>query len=208
MSEPEIARRCLSCGASVRGHASFCPQCGSRLAGATTEGENHPAAAMTGAMDEPRPPARGSSSMLVEEAARVAATLNDKLPTLSEETAASGNHKPAPERELEPPETREEAATPGAHTRQSFAGEDSVAEPATETTTASPAETRGRIGRRAATVGASVGENLRPRVEKLREASTVVLDEAADDPGTRFVIIAVVLFLLFLFILLFSYILG
>jgi hypothetical protein len=61
---------------------------------------------------------------------------------------------------------------------------------------------------RAASVGASVGENLRPRVEKLREASTVVFDEASDDPGLRFVIIAALLFLLFLFIFLFSYILG
>lgn len=28
MSEPEIARRCVSCGVSVRQHAMFCPQCG------------------------------------------------------------------------------------------------------------------------------------------------------------------------------------
>ena len=28
MSEPEIARRCTSCGASVRQRAMFCPQCG------------------------------------------------------------------------------------------------------------------------------------------------------------------------------------
>ena len=28
MSEPEIARRCASCGVSVRHHAMFCPQCG------------------------------------------------------------------------------------------------------------------------------------------------------------------------------------
>ncbi len=31
MSEPEIARRCLSCGASVRVRALFCPQCGNVL---------------------------------------------------------------------------------------------------------------------------------------------------------------------------------
>jgi len=31
MTEPEIARRCLSCGASVRHRASFCPQCGQVL---------------------------------------------------------------------------------------------------------------------------------------------------------------------------------
>lgn len=31
MSEPEIARRCLSCGVSVRLHAMFCPQCGNPI---------------------------------------------------------------------------------------------------------------------------------------------------------------------------------
>jgi uncharacterized membrane protein YvbJ len=32
MSEPEIARRCSACGASVREHAAFCPQCGNPIA--------------------------------------------------------------------------------------------------------------------------------------------------------------------------------
>src|SRR5712691_10915214 len=31
MSEPEIARRCQSCGASVRARALFCAQCGHGL---------------------------------------------------------------------------------------------------------------------------------------------------------------------------------
>jgi zinc-ribbon domain len=31
MSEPEIARRCTTCGASVRQRAMFCPQCGSPI---------------------------------------------------------------------------------------------------------------------------------------------------------------------------------
>lgn len=35
MSEPEIARRCSACGASVRQHAAFCPQCGNPI-GETT----------------------------------------------------------------------------------------------------------------------------------------------------------------------------
>jgi len=32
MSEPEIARRCTACGASIRDRALFCPQCGHTLA--------------------------------------------------------------------------------------------------------------------------------------------------------------------------------
>jgi hypothetical protein len=166
--------------------------------------ENHSTAATaTQTTDEPRPPVQ---SALVEEAARVAATLNDKLPTLSPETPASDNHKVTPAREREP-QAREEEASSAAHASPPFEREESVAGSSAAVTPAQ-AETRGRIVRRAATVGASVGENLRPRVEKLREASTVVFDEATDDPGLRFVIVAALLFILFLFIFLFSYILG
>ncbi len=31
MSEPEIARRCLACGASTLEHTSVCPECGQEL---------------------------------------------------------------------------------------------------------------------------------------------------------------------------------
>ena len=31
MSEPEIARRCVSCGLAVRPRAMFCPQCGNPI---------------------------------------------------------------------------------------------------------------------------------------------------------------------------------
>ncbi len=31
MSEPEIARRCPTCGASIRVRAAFCPQCGQAI---------------------------------------------------------------------------------------------------------------------------------------------------------------------------------
>ena len=50
----------------------------------------------------------------------------------------------------------------------------------------------------------AVEENLLPRVEKLRQASNVVLDEAAYDPSLRFILIALALFLIFLLILLAS----
>jgi hypothetical protein len=52
MSEPEIARRCATCGASVRQHAMFCPQCGDPIP--------QPAATTTPAIPEtvldPTPP--------------------------------------------------------------------------------------------------------------------------------------------------------
>ena len=41
-------------------------------------------------------------------------------------------------------------------------------------------------------------------VEKLRQISTIVIDEAAYDPSLRFVLVAAVLFILFLVILIVS----
>jgi hypothetical protein len=46
---------------------------------------------------------------------------------------------------------------------------------------------------------------LRPRAQKLRERSVVVLDEAADDPGLRFVLVAAALFVVALLLFVFSF---
>jgi hypothetical protein len=48
---------------------------------------------------------------------------------------------------------------------------------------------------------AVVEENLRPRVEKWRDASVGMLDDASEDSGLRFVIIALAMFFLFLLFL-------
>lgn len=53
-----------------------------------------------------------------------------------------------------------------------------------------------------------VVEKLRPRMERVRQSSSVVLDEAADDPSLRFVLIAAALFLLFIVLLLLSHLFG
>lgn len=50
----------------------------------------------------------------------------------------------------------------------------------------------------------AISGNLRPRVEKLREVSNVVLDEAADDPSLRFVLIAAALIIVSVVIFLVS----
>ncbi|HKP73627.1 MAG TPA: hypothetical protein VJT82_11855 [Pyrinomonadaceae bacterium] len=159
-------------------------------------GEN---AAVTAA-SQAENPIRTPQSSLVEEAARVAATLNDKLPPSALESSAnnSGNHRGATGA------THEPRAHDAPTTQTATDGDATVSAAATP----AQAESRGRMRQRAASVGASVGENLRPRVEKLREASIVVFDEASDDPGLRFVLVAVALFVVFLLFLLFSYILG
>jgi hypothetical protein len=63
--------------------------------------------------------------------------------------------------------------------------------------------TRGAMGakiQRATTLARDVEGDVIHRVQKVREISNVVLDEAGDDPSLRFVLVAAVLFLLFLVI--------
>ena len=67
--EPEIAQRCLNCGAAVRGHARFCPQCGLSMSEAPTL--NQPPVAVE---------SQSGANRLVDEAERVARQLNDSLP--------------------------------------------------------------------------------------------------------------------------------
>ena len=110
MSEPEIARRCTACGASVRQRAMFCPQCG------------HP---------------------------------------------VSQAQDPATTTPLIPETVMETAPAPKVH-----------------------------------------DEGVRGRVDKLRKVSSVVIDQAAYDPSLRFLLVAAVLFLLFLVLLILSKVIG
>lgn len=52
------------------------------------------------------------------------------------------------------------------------------------------------------------GERSRQQAEKLRGRSAALIEEASDDPGLRFVLISVLLFLVFLVFLVFSQIIG
>ena len=63
--------------------------------------------------------------------------------------------------------------------------------------------TVGAVGaklQRATTLARDVEGDMINRVQKVRQISHVVLDEAGDDPGLRFVLVAVVVFVLFLVI--------
>ena len=53
-----------------------------------------------------------------------------------------------------------------------------------------------------------VAENVRERVEKIKHVSTVMIDQAAYDPSLRFILVAAVLFVLFLVLLILSKVIG
>ena len=129
MSEPEIARRCTTCGASVRQHAMFCPQCG-----------------------DPIPQASTTTTHAVAD------TIIDTAPTEALRTDLAATQ---PLSAVAPP------APPRVH-------EDGV------------------LG----------------RLEKIREVSSVVIDQAAYDPSLRFLLVAAALFLMFLLRLILSKVIG
>lgn len=49
---------------------------------------------------------------------------------------------------------------------------------------------------------------VRERVEKIRHVSSAVIDQAAYDPSLRFILVAAVIFLLFLLLLILSKVIG
>jgi endogenous inhibitor of DNA gyrase (YacG/DUF329 family) len=55
---------------------------------------------------------------------------------------------------------------------------------------------------------AGVAENVRERVEKIKHVSSVMIDQAAYDPSLRFLLVAAVLFILFLLLLILSKVIG
>jgi hypothetical protein len=176
--EPEIARRCLDCGASVRGNAFFCPQCGRALKaveGAAGVGS----AAEASEMHARRKTEAGlnASTVDVPESAP-AATPSDLAATQASFTldALEENHQRA---EVAPsPTVMEDDGATSKRQRVTTAARDMVE------------------------------EKLSPRVEKLRQASNVMLEEASYDSSLRFVLVAVAVLVLSLFLLLLNYLLG
>ena len=130
-----------------------------------------------------------------------AAPLND-LAATSEAVAVSDDGVVAPVEEIV--STSPVMITDDRADEDNAAVESVVAASATTTTTAAPTR-RHRV--KVAALDAVEGK-IAPRVEKLRHASTIVLDEAADDPGLRFVLIAALLVILSLILVLLSQILG
>jgi predicted RNA-binding Zn-ribbon protein involved in translation (DUF1610 family) len=153
MSEPQIAHRCPSCGASIRTRALFCPHCGETLP------------------ESKRDSAKTLSDYNPDKKDRKAR----KTPVISD---GSKN------KELE---------------IENLSAATSVA-----------AADNGRPGPResANTVRMASGdvreEDRRQGVERLRHISSVVLDEAAYDPSLRFVLVAAVLFVVFIVLVVIS----
>ena len=76
----------------------------------------------------------------------------------------------------------------------------------TETSTTAPTQALNPPPAQATHTG--VAETVRERVEKIKHVSHVVIDQAAYDPSLRFLLVAAVLFVLFLILVILSKVLG
>ncbi len=187
MPEPQIARRCPHCGASIREVAHFCPQCGRELP------------PRTGPLQE------AELAAPAEEIRKTTAPLDEAdAPKDFSDTVAIPRPEPAKPAPSPSDTIAIERPAPEAGTRPSS---DTIAiDRSNEKPAAGAAERpRGKVGaqiQRVTSAARVVEGDVVQRVNKVRKISGVVIDEAAFDPSLRFVLVAAVVFGLFLLIVL------
>jgi hypothetical protein len=183
MTEPEIARRCSVCGATIRKRSMFCPQCGQKVADETAV-----------------PEVSVKTSKKKPKAAKTKPESRDTQIELSDPTNFAA---PAtvPLKPIAPPVESPPVEPPV------------VAAPTVELSKyaeAAPTQALNTIQATAVYDGSTQRQaNTEPlgKVSALKKVSTVI-DQAAYDPSVRFILIAGVLFVVFLLLLVFSKIIG
>jgi predicted nucleic acid-binding Zn-ribbon protein len=194
MPEPEISHRCTSCGASVRGHALFCPQCGYPLtqtpktANDTADGK---------AVGGP---------VTTEEAAPVSTEEPASEPPVEKSTSAQTETIPSGEPEVALKETggaTKDSVPELKPVAESGSASDGRRRPGASTALAAN-KARAKIKQATNAARDRIEDNVRPRVDKIRQASSVVLEEANYDPSVRFILVAGALFVLFVVLLIIS----
>ena len=177
--QPEISHRCPSCGVSVRdGDALFCPECGKAL---SAKPKNQDAS------DSPDTSIKAEEGEIVE-VARASSADEASRATISEPTATA---EPLEAATAAAVNTQDDASAQPAHRR----GE----------------KTRERLHRASEVsrrVTRGVIEEPAKRVEKIRHASNVVIEEASYDPSLRFVLVALGLFVVAVVLLVLSKVMG
>ena len=191
--QPEISKRCLSCGASVRAQAMFCPECGQPLSQA---GNLEKTVASDAGAAGPEPERRSSKN---NETQSPAESDNAAIATSSGGATSGGD-------------SSSRRAAKRRSQRSGDLGQKHEAAPKEAVASAILERPRTAKARetlhRASTVAKEVVEDNVKRVEKIRQVSSVVLEEAHYDPSLRFVLVALAVFLIFVILLVLSKVMG
>ncbi len=186
---------------ALRGQAKFCPQCGAVMDGSPAAAKTAPGtaaepAAPTTADESPAPDAYKHTRVFSGEERL---SLSDELARQRARVKEADEHYAAtalPPNQQQKVDLRAVAAQVWAEmqAKERARAEQERAQAGQVQTQSEPARVP--------------GTPVRVRSQRPHEASVGWLDKAQDDPALRFVLLALVLFVLFLLILLFSYILG
>ena len=210
MTEPEIDRRCLSCGATVRQHAAFCPQCGQMI-------DKHDSEHDESDSSQPKP-------QIVEwdqaHATHVEAEPSDQLASDEDEDRNESRHDKAARSSRETLIARNDEEHDGTEPVSSdgrgVTVHDSQAGYATQPLIANTNLSNTAITdlpdpnlRRPGDVPPRRKDGpVLARVDKIRKVSSVMIDQAAYDPSLRFLLVAGALFVIFVILMIVSKVLG
>jgi hypothetical protein len=188
MSQPEISHPCPSCGVAVRDtDALFCYECGKPLA---TKPKN----------SEPAELGEVSSSAPAEldesETTKTAEQAPTELPNKETTANVAKNESVVPTDDKKELATDESKADASSATQPAARRGDKTRERLHRASEVSRRVTRGVI------------EEPAKRVEKIRQVSNVVIEEASYDPSLRFVLVALGLFVIFIVLLVLSKVMG
>jgi hypothetical protein len=191
MSEPEISRRCLSCGASVRQRAAFCPQCGHELDQQET-GENDQQMHLS------------DRETMLDEGTVTEPDNDGSLPpehqTITEPLIVR-------RRDSSPEQTQADEA----RTQPLIVNSTRVLEKRSRIPDDSrdlPTNQQKQTARQGTARRAVIEDQVLGRVERLRKASSVMIDQAAYDPSMRFLLVAAILFVIFVVLMVLSKVIG
>jgi hypothetical protein len=216
---PEIFRRCKACGVSFRSGALFCPQCGL--------GTSQPKATAVEATALPQPetdPAAtnlnaGMPTLVDFEAPALDETAATEVPALDGTGAERLINEESPgeadvdevyiEVYIDEGSAAQERVNPDQTTPIPQSVQSQRIPEATQAL--HPAVVPSPPSDRRKSAGLEPGNTerrFRPGMEKLRKGTSIVIDEASYDPSLRFILIAGILFLLFIVLLILSKWLG
>ncbi len=178
--QPEISRRCLACGASFSEGALFCPECGKPL----TKAANGTSAPKVSG-DTPTSPLTSAPS------------------EPDNNVIASPRQSPV----VSAPEMQIVGEAPKAQPAPEAPAPKLIKQMPTEPNMGKPETARDKLHRASTATREALADKVK-RVEKIRQVSAVMFEEASYDPSLRFVLVALGLFIVFIILLVLSKVMG